>query len=381
MSAAAEGGGAPKDIVYVIASMITGGTQTHLLQVFRFLDRTRFRPHLFCLRDAGDLIEAARSLDVDVRTFGMKGSFKSPGDFAGLWRLRGAIAAVGPAVVHGYLLRGNFFGAAAARLAGVRAIVTSKRGHHEPAGPEERFAVRVSNTLSRVVTGNSPAVLEFTREVEAAVPEPMKMIPSGIDTDRFTADAVEDLRAELGLGDAPVIGSAITWRPRKGFRMLFEAFAEVRKAIPGAKLLLAGVDEWVGPPAELSVELGIRDDITLLGRRDDMPRVLKTLDIFVLPSESEGMSNAVLEAMSMGRPVVATAVGGNPYVIDEGKTGFLVAYEDVPALVDRLTRILSGAVAGAEIGAAARAEVERSYSARSMVREMEDLYDEVIGRS
>jgi glycosyltransferase involved in cell wall biosynthesis len=112
-----------------------------------------------------------------------------------------------------------------------------------------------------------------------------------------------------------------------------------------------------------------------------MPRVLKTLDVFVLPSESEGMSNAVLEAMSMGRPVIATAVGGNPYVIDEGKTGFLVTYEDVPAFVDRLTRILSGAVSGAEIGAAARAEVERAYSARSMVREMEDLYDEVLKRA
>ena len=369
--------GEPRDLVYVIASMITGGTQTHLLQVLRFLDRNRFRPHLFCLRDEGDLIETARALDVDVRTFAMTGSLKSPRDFVGMWKLRNAIAALEPAVVHGYLLRGNFYGAVAARLAGVRSIVTSKRGLHEPAGAAERFSVGVSNRLSRVVTGNSPAVLEFTRQIEPRVPEPMRMIPSGIDTDRFDADTVADLRSELDLGDAPVIGTAITWRPRKGFHMLFEAFAKVREAIPSAKLLLAGVDEWVGPPAELSEELGIRDAVMLLGRRDDMPRVLKTLDAFVLPSESEGMSNAVLEAMSMRRPVVATSVGGNPYVIDEARTGFLVTYGDVSALSDRLISILNGEIDGAAVGGAARTEVEHRSSARSMVHEMEALYDEV----
>ena len=317
---AADAPHAPRDVVYVIASMITGGTQTHLLQVFTFLDRARYRPRLFCLRDGGDLISAARALDVDVQTFGMAASLRSPRDFVGLARMVAALRRIRPAVVHAYLLRGNFFAALAARLARVAVVVTSKRGLHEPRGVAERFAVALSNRLSDVITGNAPAVLDFTRAIEPAANRPLEMIPSGIDTDRFDPAATRSLRDELGLGDAPVVGTAITWRPRKGFRMLFEAFATVRAALPAARLLVAGEAEWADDPGALADELGIRDAVALLGRRSDMPRVLATIDVFVLPSESEGMSNALLEAMAMARPSVATSVGGNSLVIVDGRS-------------------------------------------------------------
>jgi glycosyltransferase involved in cell wall biosynthesis len=367
----------PRDVVYVIASMITGGTQTHLLQVLRFLDRTRFRPRLFCLRDRGDLIPHARALDVDVATFGLSGSLKSPRDLFGLARITAALRRSRPAIVHGYLLRGNFYGALAGRAAGVPVVVTSKRGLHRPTGRSERFAVAVSNRLSDAMTGNSP-VLDFTREVEPAVKEPMQMIPSGIDTDLFDPHTAGDLRGELGLGAHPVVGTAITWRPRKGFRLLLEAFARVRAAHSRARLLIAGEGEWAADPAALADELGIRDAVVLLGKRTDMPRVLGTLDVFVLPSESEGMSNALLEAMAMARPCVATAVGGNPHVIGEGGHGFLVEYPDSAALAERVSALLSDAGLRSRIGAAARERVISAFSARSMVRQMENLYDRLL---
>jgi hypothetical protein len=135
------------EVAYVIASMMTGGTQTHLLQVFRFIDRSRFRPHLFCLRDGGDLISVARDFDVRVTSLSMRGTLKSPADLAGLVRMTAALRRLRPALLHAYLLRGNFYGAVAARLAGVPAVVTSKRGLHHPAGMAERFAVGTSNRL------------------------------------------------------------------------------------------------------------------------------------------------------------------------------------------------------------------------------------------
>jgi len=369
---------APRDVVYVVASMIVGGTQTHLLQVLRLLDRSRFRPHLYCLRDGGQLIEPARELDVDVTTFGMRGSLRYPQDLRGLWRMRRALGALRPSVVHGYLLRGNFYGALTARLARVPVVVTSKRGLHAPAGAAERFAVRASNAMSATITGNSPAVLDFTRAEEGPVSTPMEMIPSGIDIARFDPACSEGLRRELGLGDEPVFGTAITWRPRKGFRMLFEAFAEIRRQLPRARLLIAGVDSWSGDPEALARELGLVDAITLLGRRDDMPAVLATLDVFVLPSESEGMSNAILEAMAMGLPVVATAVGGNPVVLDEGVSGHLVDYPDSAALAERVAALLGDPGRRAEMGKAARARVVADYSAASMVRQIEDLYARLL---
>ncbi len=378
----ASGDRKPLEIVYVIASMIVGGTQTHLLQVFRFLDRERFRPHLFALRDGGGLVSAAEDLGVPVTSFGMQGSLRNPRDLVGMWRMRQAMRTLAPDIAHTYLMRGNFYGAMAARLAGVPRVITSKRGHHDIAGWSERAGIAASNRASDVITGNAPSVLEFTRETEPWVRAPMEMIPSGIDTDKFDPSGCDDLRAELSLGDRLVVGTAITWRPRKGFRMLFHAFDLVRRRHPDAALLIAGVENWHSgdsDPRVVAEELGITDSVYLLGRRADMPRVLKTFDVFTLPSQSEGMSNAVLEAMAMARPVVATAVGGNPVVIAEGESGFLVDYPDHAALAERLLRYLDDAGLRESAGRRGRQRAVEHYSARSMVAQMEALYSRLTG--
>lgn len=363
--------------------MITGGTQTHLLQVFRSLDRSLWTPHLFCLRDQGNLIETARSLNVATTTFGMRGGLKHPDDLRGLVRIRAALRALGPDVVHGYLLRGNFYAALAARWAGVPVVITSKRGLHRPAGIAERVAVAISNRLSDAVTGNSPAVLEFTREVEPRPPVRMEMIPSGIDVELFDparvgAVARTALREKLGIGAAPVVGTAITFRPRKGFKLLFESFSDVLPAVPNAQLVIAGAAEMPEEPRTLAASLGILDRIHLLGRRADMPEVLSAFDLFVLPSESEGMSNAILEAMAMELPVVATAVGGAPVVIDEGRTGFLVEYPDREAMGDRFRRLLTDSELAAQMGLAARPRVIEAYSAMAMLSQMQRLYARLL---
>jgi glycosyltransferase involved in cell wall biosynthesis len=372
----------PLDIVYVIGSMIVGGTQTHLLQVFRFLDRDRFRPHLFVLRDGGGLVSQAEELDVPVRSFGMRGSLRHPRDLVGFMSMRSALKTLAPAVVHTYLMRGNFYGAIAARAAGVPRVITSKRGHHDIAGISEKLGIAASNRLSDVITGNAPSVLEFTRATEPWVRAPMEMIPSGIDTDRFDPVGCDDLREELSLGDRPVIGTAITWRPRKGFRMLFHAFDLVRRRYPDAALLIAGVENWESgdsDPRSVAEELGITDSVYLLGRRSDMPRVLNTFDVFTLPSESEGMSNAILEAMAMGVAVAATSVGGNPVVIAEGSSGFLVDYPDHDALAERLLRLLDDPRLRDSAGRSGRERAVGLYSARSMVAQMEALYGRLTG--
>ncbi len=371
--------GGPRPVVYVIADMITGGTQTHLLQVFRYLDRTVFRPSLFVLRDGGNLLGEAAAAGVDVRTFGMSGTLRNSRDIKGLARMVRAMRELRPAVVHGYLLRGNFYGAVAGRLAGVPAVVTSKRGLHEPAGLAETVSVQISNRLSHAITGNSLEVLEFTKRVEGSFPAPMSMIPSGIDTDRFDPRRVGgwprgSLREALGIGKSPVVGTAITFRPRKGFRMLFEAMAEIRVRLPDAQLLIAGADEMSPEARSLAENLGLVRAIHLLGRRSDMPEVLSALDVFVLPSESEGMSNAILEAMAMRLPVVATDVGGAREQMEEGRSGFLVGYPDSRALADKVTRLLEDPALRERVGAAARERVVELYSAAGMVGQIEDLY-------
>ena len=142
--------------------------------------------------------------------------------------------------------------------------------------------------------------------------------------------------------------------------------------------MIAGASEMPDEPARLAKALGLKGNVHLLGRRSDMPEVLAAMDVFVLPSESEGMSNAILEAMSMGLPVVVTAVGGAPEVIEEGVSGFLVSYPDSRAMAARVTNLLQSPQLRAEIGANARRRVVASYSAAGMVRQIENLYAKLL---
>jgi glycosyltransferase involved in cell wall biosynthesis len=369
----------PIDVAYVIGSMITGGTQTHLLQVFRFLDRTRFAPHLYCLRTGGDLVPAVRALDVPVTCLGLRGTLRDPRDAFGLAGLAIRFRRLRPAIVHGYLLRGNFCGAVGARLAGVPVVITSKRGLHKPMGRAERFAVRVSNRLSNVITGNSGEVISFTREVERPGRVPMENIPSGIDTDRYDPARASRLDEPWVHDGGPLVGSVTTFRQRKGYATLFETIALLRDRFPDVRLVVAGESELAGPPAELAERLGITDRIVLLGRRPDVPRVLASLDVFVFSSTSEGMSNAVLEAMAMEHAVVATALGGNIEVIEDGRSGVLVPVSDAAAAADAAAALLSDPTRRRAIGRAARERVLGRYSAPAMVRSMQELYARLLG--
>jgi glycosyltransferase involved in cell wall biosynthesis len=367
----------PADVAYVVASMVTGGTQTHLLQVFRFLDRTRFTPHLYCLRSGGDLVPAARALDVPTTCLGLRGTLRDPRDAVGLGSLAVRLRRLRPAVVHGYLLRGNFYGAVGARMAGVPIVVTSKRGLHVPVGRAERFAVRISNRLSNAITGNSAQVVAFTRENERPGRIPLETIPSGIDTDRYDP-AVQRRLEEPWVDGRPLVGSVTTFKSKKGYRTLFETLARLRERVPGVLFVVAGEGRLEGAPATLARDLGIAEHLALLGRRPDVPRVLASLDVFLLPSQSEGMSNALLEAMAMERAVVATAVSGNAEVIEDGRSGVLVPVGDAPAMAAAAARLLSDRAHRRTLGRAARQRVLERYSAPAMVRRMEALYARLL---
>jgi len=368
----------PADVAYVIASMRTGGTQTHLLQVFRFLDRARFTPHLFCLRGGGDLLPAVRALNVPTTCLGLRGTLRDPRDAVGLGRLAVRLRRLRPAVVHGYLLRGNFYGAVGGRMAGVPVVVTSKRGLHRPAGRAERFAVRVSNRLSNVITGNSGEVVAFTREVERPGAVPLETIPSGIDTDRYDPARVRRLEEPWAAAGGPLVGSVTTFKPKKGYETLFEALALLRARLPDVRLVVAGEGRLEGPAATLADRFGIADRLVLLGRRSDVPRVLASLEVFLLPSRSEGMSNALLEAMAMERPVVATAVSGNAEVVEDGRSGVLVPVGDAPAMAAAAARLLADPALRRTLGRAARERVVSRYGAPAMVRRMEALYARLL---
>lgn len=370
----------PIRIAYVIKEMIVGGSQTHLMQVLRFLDRRLFEPTLFCLSGRGVFLDDVRALGVDVVSPAANRRFHGLDLVARIRATAEAMREREIQVVHAYLLRANLVGSAAARLARVPVVLCSKRGCHERRG-FELISAKIGNYLADRVTANAEAVRQFVHENEGCPVEKMPVIPSGIDTMRFQPLPPEDFKARIGVpADAVIVGIVTRGRIRKGVEEFVRAIGLARAArqanIHG--LMVGEVDvEELTPLLE---EVGVLEHVTLLGRRKDMPEVLSAFDVFVSSSHDEGMSNAILEGMAMELPVVATNVGGTGEVVRDGISGLLVPPRNPVALSRAILDVAADAGRARTMGVAGREIVEQRFSARAMVRDMQDLYFEIASQ-
>jgi glycosyltransferase involved in cell wall biosynthesis len=188
-----------------------------------------------------------------------------------------------------------------------------------------------------------------------------------------------ELLAELGIGaDARVIGSVARLSPVKGHRYLLEAVAQVMKTDARVYLVLAGDGELRDEIAAHAERLGIGARTRLLGHREDSAQLVAAFDVAVLASLSEGLPNAVIEAMAAGAPVVATAVGGVPELIEDGKTGFLIPPANPEAMAERIEYALSHADLTGLIATRGRRFVTERFGMERMVAAVESLYDEIL---
>ncbi len=364
-------------VAYVINEMIVGGTQTHLRQVLRLLDRPRFDPLLVCLSGRGALLEDVRELGVPV--FCPQASL----GFQGLSLAKRVIAVARllrqqqVKLVHNYLLRANLVGSLAARTARVPLVLCSTRGCHELRGGQ-LLAAKIGNALADKVMVNANAVREFVHEHEGCPREKMFVVPSGIDTGRFSPLKSGGFKTRLGIPeDRIVIGTVTRQRIRKGVEEFVRAVADLAHDDSRVHGLVVGEVEEVGELRALMQELGVERKLTLAGRRQDMPEIYSAMDVYVLSSHDEGMSNALLEAMAMERPVVATDVGGTGEVVEHGSTGILVPPKDWKALAAALRGIIAEPSRWHEFGRRGRAKVEQRFSAFAMVRKIERVYAEL----
>lgn len=195
----------------------------------------------------------------------------------------------------------------------------------------------------------------------------------------ITDEDVQKCKAELGIsGCYPVLGVVGSLYPVKGHRFLLEAMPEILRRWPKAQLLVIGRGELDVVLKEQVEQLAIGANVHFLGMRQDVPRLLSVLDAFVLPSLSEGLSLALLEAMASEKPVVATRVGGNPELIDHGRTGFLVRPEDAKDLAANLLKLLSDSGTMQQFGRQAAERVWQHFSMKQMVDRYSDLYARLL---
>lgn len=285
-----------------------------------------------------------------------------------------------PDVVHSFLPLPNFMGAVAGRIAGAPLVVTSKRGlgTHQDRHPQLRWLDWIANYLSHVVTANSQAIALDTQRRDNYAAERVLVIQNGLDFSPFECGDARREEARQLVGVEPnerAIVCVANLLPYKGHCELFSAFAILAKKFPAVKLVLIGEDRGIALSLETQArENGMADRIVFMGRRSDVPFLLAGMDIGVVPSHEEGSSNALLEKLAAGLPVVATAVGGNVEALEGMPDCTLVRAKDPEDLARGLARIMSNIEEASVRREMRRALVQARYSVASMGNAYEQLY-------
>lgn len=371
-------------ILFVVGSFGIGGAEKQTLLLMRDLVRRGFHVEVFCIDLDGPLLADASSAGVRLHTAGW--NRRAPAWRRNLllvysqWRLVLLAARLRPDVLHAFLPLPNFMGAFAGWLTRTPLVVTSRRalGNHQAQHWMWRPVDRISNRLSHRIVANSQAVAADTVARDAADPAKIEVIYNGVDTGPFHGAPQQRaaMRAALGCKQGTIaIGCVANLIPYKGHVDLIAAFAAIAVHNADLMLLLVGHDYGIGGAlAEQAASLGVAGRVSFLGARSDVPDLLASFDIAVLPSHEEGFSNALLEMLSAGVPVIATAVGGNVEALAEMPGCALVPARDPAALSAALRRLAADLPEPPHLPARRRELVERRYSVAAMVDNYERLY-------
>jgi glycosyltransferase involved in cell wall biosynthesis len=320
-------------------------------------------------------LEAARARGCVTNLVVQRGSY----DFRVVGRMRTLLHALRPDVAVGHDYKADLVlrRACAAELVPWVAVVHGYTAENKKIRLFEALDRRAIRYASAVVT-----VSEAGREqvLAAGVPAArVHLVPNGIDVDAVRAEAGRAraaLRAEWGLADGDLAVLTLgRLSPEKGQRVLLEAFARLKpEEAARARLFVVGDGAERAALETLAQSTGADGRVTFLGWRTDPHRCLGAADLFVLPSLREGLPLALLEAMAVGLPIVATAVGGVPEALDHGEAGLLVPPSDPTALAEALRTLAAGETQRRRLGQAAEARVRAAYGAAAQAEALSTIY-------
>jgi glycosyltransferase involved in cell wall biosynthesis len=352
-------------ILLVNDSLAIGGTEGQFVEVACGLDRSRWDVHVTCLRAEGPL--APRLLDAGVTAWTCgRGSFKSPRFALAVLDLAREIRRRGVRLVHTFDFYSNVLGVAAARVARVP-VVASQRDLGDVRRRGQQRAQRLALRLATVVVVNGQSIGQRLR-AEGIDARRIALVPNGVVLRRFGGPA------PVRRFDRGRVGTIANLRPEKGMEYLIEAAARVRDAFPAARVDIWG-DGPVRPRLERMIEdLGVGETVALRGATDRPETAMADMDVFVLPSLSEGRPNALLEAMASGLAVITTDVGDTAAVVHDEMTGLLVPPGDSAALAKAILRLLGAPDVASALGARASEQVRRESSMATMLGHLDALY-------
>jgi len=362
-----------------------GGAEKKLLELVKRMDRKRFRTVICSLGlegSSGNISEDFKKLKehgIEVLEIPRKHRI----DIDLLYKLIQIIKSRQIDVIMTTLYYADIMGAVTGTIGGVKAVFFWETiSSPEWLVPRRLISYRAAAKLCDKVISVSQRTADFLVEDRKISPDKIKIIPYGVDLEKYNNGNDNKIRRQLNIkAKDKIIGMVGRLVVQKGHIYLIEASERIVKKYPDVKFLIIGEGELRSDLEKRVRDRQLDDNFIFLGSRDDVPDLLKVIDIFTLPSLFEGLPNVVLEAMASGKPIVATAVDGTREAVIHGQTGVLVPPKDPEQLTEALCDLLDNPQKALDYGEKSRKRAEEYFSLEQQVKSFENLYENYFLKS
>jgi glycosyltransferase involved in cell wall biosynthesis len=365
-----------KGILTLIDLLHPSGAENVAINIaVKLKESSRYRPFVCASRSGGVLEEKLKKNDIEYTVLGRDHSY----EIHKFLPLRKIIREKEIRLIHAHKIGSNLWGSLIGRAWGLPVISHFHAHHKSLESLSYLIAAKIINRFSNsIISISEYEKLRLAKE-EGITQSKIVTIYNGIDYGNYKSVPDEDTIRSLGIGKgAPVVGFLAAFRPQKDHELLMNSARVVIEQRPDTVFILIGDGETRGKIETMAEELGIKDNCRFTGFRNDIPDLISTFDVAVLSSHWEGLPIAVLEYMASSKPVVCTNVSGMPELVRNGVNGFLVSPSDSGNFAEKIIKLLQDRELAQNMGRKGLETVRSSFSEQKMMKEIENLYDEIL---
>jgi glycosyltransferase involved in cell wall biosynthesis len=360
-------------LMQITHDLALGGLQQVIVNICKAIDREKFDISVLCLKDLGEFVPEVEKLGIKVRLLPQaKGT-----DYVSFLKVARILREEQVEVIHTHNTQPFIDGTIGAILSGsVKTIIHTDHARFFPDKRRYMFAEWLMSQFAYKVVGVSDHTSEDLKNYEKISPKKIITIMNGIDPGKYQLSFDKDKkRSELGISNTgQIIGLGVRIEEQKGITYLLKAMPAIKEEFPDISLIIAGKGSLEESLKKESQQLGLEKNVFFVGPRTDMHELIRLFDLYVLPSNWEGLPIVLLEAMAAGCPIVATAVGGNSMAVQNGHNGSLIEPRSPRKLADEVIRVLSNQSLREQYVKNSHDIFNAKFSAQIMTSKYEKLY-------